>query len=61
MQASSGIADLDAYDVRMAGQLGFTIKHLVIGRDRGDSVELRSHPALIKRSSVFSNAAGSLQ
>lgn len=53
-----GIRGLAAFDVKMAGQFGYTIKHLAVGRDRGDTLELRVHPALIRRSEVFANVSG---
>lgn len=55
-----GIRGLEAVDVRLASQLGFTLKHLAVGRDRGGTVELRAHPALVKKSSVLANVSGVL-
>jgi homoserine dehydrogenase len=55
-----GIRGLDPVDVKMADRFGLTPKHLVVGRDHGAAVELRAHPALLKKSSVFSNVSGSL-
>ncbi|MBK6520701.1 MAG: homoserine dehydrogenase [Polyangiaceae bacterium] len=55
-----GIRGLDAIDVRLAGQFGYVIKHLAFGRDRGETVELRAHPVLVKRSSVLANINGVL-
>lgn len=53
-----GIDGLDAVDHRFAERFGYTIKHLAIGRDRGDSLELRVHPALIPQESVLANVSG---
>lgn len=55
-----GIQAIQANDIQFAERFGFTIKHLVIGRDRGDAVELRAHPALVRKSSVLSNVSGAL-
>jgi homoserine dehydrogenase len=55
-----GIRSIDAQDHRFAERFGYVIKHLAIGRDRGDSIELRVHPALIPKTSVLSNVSGVL-
>jgi homoserine dehydrogenase len=55
-----GIRGIDQLDFRFAERFGFTIKHLVIGRDLGESISLRVHPALIPRSSVLANIDGVL-
>lgn len=55
-----GIRGLDAFDVAMAERFGYSIKHLVVGRDRDGLVELRAHPTLVRRSSVWSNVSGVL-
>jgi homoserine dehydrogenase len=55
-----GIADLEAADVEHAARLGYVVKHLVVGRDHGDALELRVHPTLIPRSSVMANVSGVL-
>ncbi len=44
---TEGIREVDAIDHRFAERFGFVVKHLAIGRDRGDGVELRVHPALV--------------
>ena len=46
---TEGIRGIDPIDHRFAERFGFIIKHLAIGRDRGDAVELRVHPALVRR------------
>ncbi|HEX4336004.1 MAG TPA: homoserine dehydrogenase [Polyangiaceae bacterium] len=50
-----GISAIDAVDFRFASRFGFNIKHLCIGRDRGDQLELRVHPAMVPISSVIGN------
>ncbi len=55
-----GIHGLDRADVEIAARLGYTVKHLVIGRDHGSAVELRAHPALVRRSSVLGSVSGVL-
>ena len=55
-----GIRALDATDHRLAERFGFTIKHLAIGRDHGESIELRVHPALVPQGSVLANVSGVL-
>ena len=55
-----GIADIEPVDHRFAHRFGYRIKPLAIGRDRGDRVELRVHPALIPERSVLANVSGVL-
>lgn len=55
-----GIVGLEAADVAHAARLGYVVKHLVVGRDHGDALELRVHPTLIPRSSVMANVSGVL-
>jgi homoserine dehydrogenase len=50
-----GIRSIDDVDFRFAERFGFNIKHLCIGRDRGDRLELRAHPAMVPASSVIGN------
>jgi homoserine dehydrogenase len=50
-----GIRAIDEVDFRFAERFGFNIKHLCIGRERGDRLELRVHPALVPASSVIGN------
>jgi homoserine dehydrogenase len=44
---TEGIRGIDPIDHRFAERFGFVIKHLAIGRERGESVELHVHPALV--------------
>jgi len=55
-----GIREIDEIDFRFADRFGFTLKHLGIGHDRGDQLELRVHPALIRKNSVLANVDGVL-
>lgn len=55
-----GIDGLAREDVEIAARLGYTVKHLVIGRDHGSAVELRAHPTLIRRTSVLGSVSGVL-
>lgn len=50
-----GIRAIDAIDFRFAERFGFNIKHLCIGRDRGDLLELRAHPTMVPSTSVIGN------
>jgi homoserine dehydrogenase len=55
-----GIRAIDEIDFRFADRFGFTLKHLGIGHDRGERLELRVHPALIPKTSVLANVDGVL-
>ncbi len=55
-----GIRSIDQLDFRFAERFGMTIKHLAIGHDRGERLELRVHPAMIPRDSVLANIHGVL-
>lgn len=55
-----GIRAIDQLDFRFADRFGFTLKHLAIGRDLGERVELRVHPTLIPKTSVLANIDGVL-
>jgi len=55
-----GIDGLSRQDVECAARFGYTVKHLVIGRDHGHAVELRAHPALVRRTSVLGSVSGVL-
>ncbi|HEX7668912.1 MAG TPA: homoserine dehydrogenase [Polyangiaceae bacterium] len=50
-----GIRAIDAIDFRFAERFGFNIKHLCIGKDRGERLELRAHPTMVPNSSVIGN------
>jgi homoserine dehydrogenase len=55
-----GIRGIDEADHRFAERFGYVIKHLAIGRDLGDSLELRVHPALVPKTHVLANVSGVL-
>ncbi len=57
---TEGIRGIDPIDHRFAERFGFVIKHLAIGRDRQHGVELRVHPALVKRDTPLANVNGVL-
>lgn len=55
-----GIEAIEEKDHRYADRFGYVIKHLAIGVDRGNTVELRVHPTLIPKTSVLANVSGVL-
>jgi homoserine dehydrogenase len=55
-----GIRGIEQIDFQFANRFGFTIKHLAIGRELGERLVLRVHPALIPKSSVLANIDGVL-
>jgi homoserine dehydrogenase len=57
---TEGIRGVAPIDHRFAERFGFTIKHLAIGRDHEDAVELRVHPALVRRDTQLANVNGVL-
>jgi homoserine dehydrogenase len=57
---TEGIRGIDPIDHRFAERFGFVIKHLAIGCDRGDRVELRVHPALVSHDAQLANVNGVL-
>jgi homoserine dehydrogenase len=57
---TEGIRGIDPIDHRFADRFGFVIKHLAIGCDRGEDVELRVHPALVRRDTQLANVNGVL-
>jgi homoserine dehydrogenase len=57
---TEGIRGIDPIDHRFAQRFGFVIKHLAIGRERGESVELRVHPALVPHDAPLANVNGVL-
>ncbi len=50
-----GIRSIDELDFRFAERFDMTIKHLAIGYDRGERIELRVHPAMVSKGSVLAN------
>jgi homoserine dehydrogenase len=57
---TEGIRRIDPVDHRFAERFGFAIKHLAIGRDHPEGVELRVHPALVPRDTQLANVGGVL-
>ena len=57
---TEGIRGIDPIDHRFAERFGFAIKHMAIGRERGDGIELRVHPALVHRDTPLANVGGVL-
>ncbi len=57
---TEGIRSIDQLDFQFAERFGYTIKHLAIGREAGDRVELRVHPTLVPKGSVLANIDGVL-
>jgi homoserine dehydrogenase len=57
---TEGIRGIEPIDHRFADRFGFVIKHLAIGCDRGEGVELRVHPALVRRDTQLANVNGVL-
>lgn len=57
---TEGIRAVKPIDHRFAERFGYAVKHLAIGRDHGDSVELRVHPALVARDTPLANVNGVL-
>ena len=55
-----GISEIEEVDLQFADRFGYRIKHLGIGYDRGERVELRVHPALVRKNSVLANVDGVL-
>ncbi len=46
---SKASAKFEEVDLQFADRFGYRIKHLGIGYDRGERVELRVHPALVRK------------
>jgi homoserine dehydrogenase len=57
---TEGISELDDLDFRFAERFGFAIKHLAVGIDRGERLELRVHPALVPVTSPLAGVHGVL-
>jgi homoserine dehydrogenase len=55
-----GIRHVEAIDHAFAQRFGYVIKHLAIGRDHEEAVELRVHPALVPRDATLANVGGVL-
>jgi homoserine dehydrogenase len=55
-----GLEDIEPVDHAFASRFGFVIKSLAIGKDHGDSIELRVHPSLVRKDRVLANVSGVL-
>lgn len=53
-----GISNVTIDDIRYASELGFRIKHLGIARRKVDGIELRVHPAMVRRDRLIANVSG---
>ena len=50
-----GISSLTPDDIRFATEFGYSVKLLAIGRNLGDRLEARVHPAMIPRDHILAN------
>jgi homoserine dehydrogenase len=57
---TEGIEQIESSDHDFVARFGYAIKHLAIGKEHGDSVELRVHPALVPRDTAIANVNGVL-
>ncbi len=57
---TEGIDTLEPVDHVFADRFGYVVKQLAIGRDRGEAVELRVHPALVAKDAPLANISGVL-
>lgn len=55
-----GIREIDELDFKFAERFGFVIKHVAIGHERGERLELRAHPTLLPASNPLSGVHGVL-
>jgi len=55
-----GITQITPLDIEFARQFGYKIKLLAISKNRGDTVEIRVHPAMIPFDNLLSEINGSL-
>lgn len=55
---TEGISTITPADIRYAGEFGYRIKHLGIGRRHEDGIELRVHPTLIDKKSMLAQVDG---
>jgi homoserine dehydrogenase len=58
--STEGIRAIDETDHRFAARFGYVIKHLAVGRDLGEAIELRVHPAFVPHASILANVSGVL-
>jgi len=55
-----GISHITPMDIGFAGQFGYRIKLLAIGKHLGDSVEARVHPTMIPKDNILSSVNANL-
>jgi homoserine dehydrogenase len=55
-----GIRAIDEVDFRFAERFDFSIKHVAVAQDRGSSLEVRVHPALLPLTNPLANVHGVL-
>lgn len=55
-----GISKITPLDIAFAGQFGYRIKLLAIGKDRGGKIEARVHPTMIPFGNLLSNVNGTV-
>ena len=53
-----GISDITSSDFKNASDLGYVIKHLAVANQINNSIELRAHPALIRKESILASLQG---
>jgi len=57
---TEGIRALEPIDHRFAKRFGYVVKHLAIGRDLDERIELRVHPALVPDGTPLASVSGVL-
>ena len=53
-----GISDITSTDFKNASDLGYVIKHLAVANQINNSIELRAHPALVRKESILASLQG---
>jgi homoserine dehydrogenase len=57
---TEGIDTVEPVDHAFADRFGYVVKQLAIGRDHGKALELRVHPALVRKEAPLANISGVL-
>jgi homoserine dehydrogenase len=57
---TEGIRDITPLDIAFARRFGYVVKSLAIGKDLGDRLDLRVHPALVPARRVLASVSGAL-
>jgi len=55
---TEGISKIETQDVELASELGYSIKHLGIAKQKDNGIELRVHPTLIPKNQILANVNG---